>query len=95
METSEEQKRKEHQALSIEYEKYIEELRIKWKRENKPPQFRDVYEVLRPDQIKEIDDHINRWATYVTPFAEAWWKERGWGVIWPDDDSKPMQAYKL
>lgn len=82
-------------SLSVEYRSYIDKLEIAWKKENKPPSFTDVYEVLRPDQREEIDQYISNWAKYITPFAEAWWKVRGFGVIWPDDDSKPMQLYEL
>ncbi len=81
--------------LDAEYRIYISELKTAWKHKNSPPQFRDVYEVLRPDQMEQLDDHIDLWARYVTPFAEQWWRERGYGVIWPEDDSKPMQLCKL
>ncbi len=82
-------------SLCEEFKLYIGKLKTKWRDENKPSTFRDVYEVLRPDQIKQIDDHNNLWDRYVTPIAEAWWKERGYGVNWPDDNSKPVGYYKL
>ena len=80
-------------SLSVEYRSYIDKLEIAWKKENKPPSFTDVYEVLRPDQREEINQYMSNWAKYITPLTEAWWKVRGMGVQWPDDDSKPMQLY--
>lgn len=86
---------KTFESLCKEFEIYISELKTKWKGDNSPPQFKDVYEVLRPDQRKQVDDHINNWDRYVTPIAEDWWKERGYGVNWPDDTSKPVGYYRL
>jgi D-mannonate dehydratase len=82
-------------SLCEEFKIYIGKLETEWKQNNKPPKFRDVYEVLRPDERKQIQDHINHWVSYVTPVAEEWWKDRGYGVIWPDDNSKPVGYYKL
>lgn len=39
-------------ALCEEFKTYIGELKTKWRNENKPPTFRDVYEVLNTDQRK-------------------------------------------
>lgn len=44
---------------------------------------------------EEVQRRIRQWQMYITPFAEAWWKERGYEVFWPDDSSKPMQVRKL
>ncbi len=33
--------------------------------------------------------------TTIGPVAEAWWKERGYGCVWPEDDSEPMKVYEL
>lgn len=82
-------------SLSEEYQTYINELKIAWKKKNKPPSFTDVYEILRQDQREQIDRYISDWAKYITPFAEAWWKKHGFGIIWPDDNSEPMQLYEL
>lgn len=82
-------------SLCEEFKLYIDELKTKWNGDNRPPQFRDVYEVLRPDERKQIEDHINHWGIYIKPIAEAWWKERGYEVNWPDDNSKPVGYYKL
>ena len=81
-------------ALNAEYEAYIRPLRAEWIAQNRPVS-RDVYEVRRPEEQAEVHRCIDRCQQYITPLAEAWWRERGFGVIWPDDDSKPMQVYRL
>jgi hypothetical protein len=80
--------------LNVEYKKYIEGLWARWIPENRV-RSRDVFEVMRPEEQAKVRRVADLWADYVTPFAEAWWKERGYGVIWPKDNSKPMQVYKL
>lgn len=82
-------------SLNIEYEDYILELKREWFSRNKRPESKDVYEVMSKDDRQKVHQYIVDWGSYVTPFAEAWWKERGFGVVWPDDDSKPMKVYKL
>jgi hypothetical protein len=81
-------------VLNDEYKAYIDRLRVAWLAENRVHS-RDVYEVMRPEDQRRVHARIAQWATYVTPFAEAWWKERGFGVIWPDDNAEPMRIYKL
>jgi len=54
-----------------------------------------VEEMLEIWKEEIVHQRMAQWARYVTPFAEAWWKERGCGVKWPDDNSKPMQVFKL
>ncbi len=83
------------ESLCKEFRIYIDELKTKWKVNNRPPQFKDVYEILRPDEKAQIESHINNWDRYITPIAEEWWKQRGYGVNWPDDNSKPVGYYKL
>ena len=85
----------EFESLDAEYQPYIKKLRADWLFENKAPEFKEVYEVLHPDDRAKVDQHIVNCQNYIVPFAEAWWGERGYGVVWPDDDSKPMQLYKL
>ncbi len=82
------------QALNEEYITYIERLRAAWLTENRVHS-RDVYEVMRQEERDKVHACIARWAVYVTPFAEAWWKERGYGVSWPEDNSEPMKIFKL
>ena len=81
-------------ALNAEYEVYVRKLRTEWLSQNRVDS-NDVYEVMRPEQRAEVHQRIAQWGRYITPLAEAWWKERGYGVIWPEDDSKPMQVYRL
>lgn len=84
----------EFDALSKEFEKYINELKRKWLSQNRIDS-RDVYEVMSQTQRAEVHRRIAQWSSYITPLAEAWWKERGYGVTWPADDSKPMLIRKL
>ncbi len=81
-------------ALDEEYRAYIDKLKAGWLSKDRVTS-KNVYEVMRPEERAQVHQRIARWGRYVTPFAEAWWKERGYGVVWPDDDSKPMQVYKL
>lgn len=83
-------------VLNAEYEVYVRELRREWFAKNQPRvDSGDVYEVMRPDDKARVRGCIDRWKKYITPIAETWWKERGYGVVWLDDDSKPMQLYRL
>ena len=81
-------------ALNKKYEEYIRKLRREWLFENYVNST-DVYEVMSPEQRAQVDQRVAQWNRYITPLGEAWWKERGFAVIWPDDDSKPMGVYKL
>lgn len=77
-----------------EFRTYIEDLKSKWMT-GKRVDSKEVYEVMRPEDRARVDSIIDAWARYITPFAEAWWKERGYGVIWPDDNKEPMQVVRL
>lgn len=50
---------------------------------------------MSPAEQAKVEEKKSELSRYITPLSEAWWKERGWGVLWPDDDSKPMQVFKL
>ncbi|HTR18667.1 MAG TPA: hypothetical protein VMH91_01640 [Candidatus Paceibacterota bacterium] len=81
-------------ALQEEYRQYIEGLQRPWCAENRS-RSRDVYEVMSERDRAEVHGIMAHWARYITPFAEAWWKERGYSIVWPDDNSKPEQYCKL
>ena len=81
-------------TLNKEYERYIRNLQAEWLSRNRVDS-RDVYEVMRPHERAEVHNRIAEWGRYITPLAEAWWRERGYGVIWPDENSQPMQVYPL
>ena len=81
-------------ALNAEYKAYVDRLRAKWTRQNRVDS-NDVFEVMHPSEREEVYRVITRWAAYITPLAEAWWRRRGYGVIWPDDNSKPMKLCRL
>jgi hypothetical protein len=77
-----------------EFRTYVEELKRKWT-VGKRVDSKEVYEVMNARDRERVDNIIDAWGRYITPFAEAWWKERGYGVVWPDDNSEPMQVVKL
>ena len=81
-------------ALNAQYEAYVRGLKADWLAQNRVDS-KDVWEVMHPSEREKVYQAIDRWVAYITPLAEAWWKERGYGVVWPADDSKPMQVYKL
>lgn len=87
---------KEFETLNDEYRKYIEDEKRKWLPHNQVNSTR-VYEVMYPFEQEEVEGKISAWSRYITPLAEAWWKQRGWGVVWPPDgdNTKSMQVYKL
>lgn len=87
-------KKEDVAALFEEHIQYIEKLKARWLSRNRV-RSRDVYEVMRPEDREKVHQKIRDWGIYIAPIAEAWWKERGYGVLWPDDNSKPMRVYKL
>lgn len=80
--------------LNNEYRTYIEGIKRKWTAENRVQSNR-VYETMYPSERAEVQRRIEQWGRYITPIAEAWWKERGYGCIWPKNNSDPMQVYQL
>ncbi len=84
----------EVKVLDKEYQTYIGKLKANWLSQNRVCT-RVVYEIMSDDERARVHQRINQWKRYITPLAEAWWKKRGYGVVWPDDDSKPMQVHKL
>lgn len=84
----------ERGTLSLEYRSYIESLKREWLAQNQVHS-RNILEFMSEIERSRVRWKIAQWATYVTPLAEAWWKERGYRVEWPDDDSKPMKVYEL
>lgn len=81
-------------VLSKEYRVYIKGLRAGWRAKNQVKS-RDVYELMSEIERSQVSYRIAKWARYITPLAEAWWRERGYRVEWPDDDSKPMKVFKV
>jgi hypothetical protein len=81
-------------ALQEEFKNYVEELKRKWLAQNKIYSV-NVLEAMTKIELDEVKRRIRQWGVYIQPLAEAWWKERGYGVTWPDDDSKPVRYHKL
>ena len=84
----------EFEALDKEYHAYIDTLRADWLAQNQVDS-KNVYEIMSPEEHAKVHGRIAQWSRYITPLAEAWWKKRGYAVIWPDDDSKPMKVCRL
>lgn len=92
----------EFDALDKEFREYVNKLKTDWLAKNPANVARDifgvqkdVYEVMNQRDRDRVHAVIAQWGRYITPIAEAWWKERGYAVVWPDDDSKPVKYYKL
>jgi hypothetical protein len=85
---------KELRKLNTEYREYIMNIKRKWTAENRMRSNR-VYETMYKEEREEVHRRIAQWGRYITPIAEKWWAERGYGCIWPDDDNLPMQVYLL
>lgn len=81
-------------ALNKEYDAYINELRTNWLVLNRVNS-NDVYEVMSSREREDVRSRMAEWGRYVTPLAEAWWKKKGFGVIWPASDSESMKIHKL
>ena len=80
--------------LLREFREHVETLKREWLHRNRIDS-KEVYEVMRPEERVSVNTRIRAWERYITPLSETWWKERGYNVIWPDDNSKPMQIQKL
>ncbi len=91
---TEEEQKNEFLSLDTEYQEYIKRLKVEWHQQN-PFHSRNVIEVWSNHEREQADQHIARWKCYVTPLAETWWKERGWGIIWPDNDAESTKVFKL
>lgn len=81
-------------TLGKEYKVYIDTLWARWIMEH-PFHCRNVYEAMDPWEREELQRHIDKWGVYITPFAEKWWRERGYGVRWPEQNTEPMKIFKL
>jgi hypothetical protein len=84
----------DRKALSEEFESYVLEKRRVWLNENKY-QTTEVYEVLNRTERAKVHKCFDQLNDYIAITAEAWWEKRGYGCIWPDDNSEPMGVYKL
>lgn len=82
-------------SLNGMYKSFIERLRKKWLRHNNHPlKPRRLYE-LDAEERQRVDGVIRAWERYVTPIAEKWWGQRGFGIRWPEKSSDPCQIYRL
>lgn len=80
--------------LLEEYYYYVQGLRGKWLADNRP-RSNTLYELMSEHERAQVHRVITRWADYITPLAEEWWEKRGYGIVWPSDDSQPQEYYEL
>ncbi len=81
--------------LEAEFIPHIEDVRRKWMQENnRIPMGAGLYE-LDPQEQNRVKWVIAAWERYITPIAEAWWRERGYEIIWPEQSSDPCTYRKL
>jgi hypothetical protein len=81
-------------ALKVDYEAYIEQLKMAWNKEN-PFDSDRVVQTWNASERERWNQHAARWAKYVTPLAEQWCKEKGYRIIWPDDNTQPTRFEKI
>lgn len=82
------------ELLNKEFYQYVETLRREWLIKNRGYPGK-VYETMTPKERVEVQNKIMAWREYITPLAEAWWKERGFELFWPEDDCKPVRLFEL
>lgn len=80
--------------LRTAYQAYVTKLRTAWLTENRS-RSKGVFEVMSQTDKDEVRRIMARWEAYITPLAEAWWKERGYGIVWPTDNALGEQYFKL
>ena len=85
---------KEFEILCKEHKEHIENIRLSWLKNNQVKSDR-VYEVMYPHEQTKVHEKISEWDRYITPISEAWWKQRGYGVVWPKNNIDPVGYYKL
>lgn len=81
-------------ALTTEYRQYVDGLQAAWLAKNRPRRGA-VLEAMDPYERAQVTQTIAAWSAYITPLAAKWWEERGYGVMWSDDGSRPMKVYEL
>lgn len=82
-------------ALHAEYVQHMENLKRNWLLLNNTiHNHPDCYEVMRDKDRAEVDGILRSFDVYITPIAEKWWKDRGWTIQWPANNSDPCQYTK-
>ncbi len=80
---------------SREFERYINTLRQEWLTKHRIKFGNVVYETMNQEERERVNSVIRSWGVYITPLAESWWKERGYGMTWPEDDTEPVEIFPL
>jgi hypothetical protein len=82
-------------VLQAEYTEHMESLKHAWLRENNTMRGHpECYEVMRDKDRQQVHSVMRSYHSYITPIAEKWWKDHGWTIHWPKDNSDPCQYTK-
>ncbi len=81
--------------LNRQFEDYINALRQEWLTKHRIKFGNVVYETMNPNERERVNSVIRSWGVYITPLAESWWKERGYGITWPENDTEPVEIFPL
>lgn len=92
--TEEKVNSKSVRELDMEYQQFIAAERVKWNAENHIHS-NNVWETMYEFEREACRSLVKKWEYHITPISEKWWKDRGYGVIWPEDNKDPMKVYKL
>ena len=76
----------EFRTLHKQYEEYVRNERSAWLARAQL-RFKNVYEVMSEAERRDVQQCMFEWEYYITPLAEAWWKERGWTIHWPSKNT--------
>jgi hypothetical protein len=76
-------------VLELEYKSYVDTLRAAWIRENYV-RSKDVYEVMSEMDRARVNQRMRAWDRYITPLVEKWWEDRGYVLVWPENDTDPV-----
>jgi len=88
------EEKKKFDALNEEYNEYVQKLKQEWLMKN-PVSSDRVYETMDRHEMDEVEKKRVQWDHYIRPLVEAWWKERGYEIIWPDESSKKVKIRKI
>lgn len=84
----------DEKQLNEEYQRYIAGERTRWI-EARGIRTDTLAPLLSQEARNKIENLSHAWSEHITPLAEAWWNQRGYGVVWPEEHTRPMQVYKL
>ena len=84
----------EFETLCKEHREYIETIRLAWLSYNQITSNR-VYEAMHEHEKVAVHEKVSEWESYITPISESWWNKKGYGVVWPKNNTDPVGYYRL